>query len=287
MTGIDGNALNRGRRAGYFNRGSPVMMGLKEFAETRLESLSSPIAGSDFRSGGVKIILGRVSGTLHPCREELNENVAAIHASGLQAVIHAIEEPEIEAACDAIACALRRHPRPDHRHRIEHCSVCPPHLLRRIADLGITVVTQPAFIHSSGDRYLKTVSRDQRAHLYAIGSMIGCGLRVGFSSDCPISDANPIAGIQAAVTRMTEEGNVLLPQERVSVSDALLAYTHGAAAANFEDGIKGSITRGKLADLVMLSDDPLTVEPGGIKNIRTVMTMLGGRMVWSEAAFSF
>ena len=201
--------------------------------------------GLDFRSGGVKILLGRVSGTLHPGREELNESVAAIHASGLQAVIHAIEEPEIEAACDAIACALRRHPRPDHRHRIEHCSVCPPNLLRRIADLGITIVTQPAFIHLSGDRYLKTVSRDQRAHLYAIGSMIGCGLRVGFSSDCPISDVNPMVGIQAAVTRMTEDGTVLLPQERVSVSDALLAYTLDAAAANFEDGIKGSITRGK------------------------------------------
>ena len=148
-------------------------------------------------------------------------------------------------------------------------------------------MTQPAFIYSSGDRYLKTVSRDQRAHLYTIGSMIGCGLRVGFSSDCPISDANPIAGIQAAVTRMTEEGNVLLAQERVSVSDALLAYTQDAAAANFEDGIKGSITPGKLADLVMLSDDPRTVNPGDIKDIRAVLTMLGGRIVWSEAAFSF
>ena len=263
------------------------MMGLKEFAETKLESASSTIAEADFRSGGVKIILGRVSGTLHPSREDLNEYVAAIHAAGLQAVIHAVEEPEIEAACEAIACVLRRHPRPDPRHRIEHCSVCPPQLLRRIADLGITVVTQPAFICSSGDRYLKTVSRDQRTHLYAIGSMIGCGLRVGFSSDCPISDANPIAGIQAAVTRMTEEGNVLLPQERISVSDALLAYTHSAAAANFEDGIKGSITRGKLADLVVLSDDPRMVDPGGIKDISAVMTMLGGRIVWSEADFSF
>jgi len=272
---------------GLFQPRLTVMMGLKEFAETKLESMSSAIAGIDFRPGGVKIILGRVSGTLHPSREELNENIAAIHAAGLQAVIHAIEEPEIEAACDAIECALRRHPRPDHRHRIEHCSVCPPHLLRRIADLGIVVVTQPAFIRSSGDRYLKTVSRDQRAHLYALGSMMDCGLRVGFSSDCPISDVNPIAGIQAAATRMTEEGNGLLPQESVSVSDALLAYTCGAAAANFEDGIKGSITRGKLADLVVLSDDPRTVGPGGIKDIRVVMTMLGGRIVWSEAAFSF
>ena len=270
---------------GLFQPRLTLMMSLKEFAETKLESISSSIAGIDLRPGGVKIILGRVSGTLHPCREELNENVAAIHAAGLQAVIHAVEEPEIEAACDAIDGALRRHPRPDHRHRIEHCSVCPPHLLRRIADLGITVVTQPAFIRSNGDRYLKTVSQDQRAHLYAIGSMIGCGLRVGFGSDCPIADVNPIAGIHAAVTRMTEEGDVLLPQERVTVSDALLAYTLGAAAANFEDGIKGSITRGKLADLVMLSEDPRAADPGGIKDIRAVMTMLGGRMIWSEAAF--
>ena len=272
---------------GLFQPRLTLMMSLKEFAETKLESISSSVAENDFRPGGVKIILGRVSGTLHPCREELNENVAAIHAAGLQAVIHAVEEPEIEAACDAIAGALRRHPRPDHRHRIEHCSVCPPHLLRRIADLGVAVVTQPAFIFFSGDRYLKTVSRDQREHLYAIGSMTSCGLRVGFGSDCPISDANPLTGIQAAVTRMTEEGDVLLPQERISVLDALLAYTHGAAAANFEDGIKGSITQGKLADLVMLSEDPRAVDPGGVKDIRAVMTMLGGRIVWSETAFSF
>ena len=271
---------------GLFQPRLTFMLSLKEFAETRLETISSPIARADFRPGGVKIILGRTSGTLHPCREELNEYVAVIHAAGLQAVIHAIEEPEIDAACDAIACALRRHPRPDHRHRIEHCSVCPPHLLRRIADLGITIVTQPVFICSSGDRYLKTVSRKQRAHLYAVGSMIGSGVRVGFGSDCPISDPNPIAGIQAAVTRMTEEGKVLLPQEKVSVSDALLAYTYGAAAASFEDGIKGSITRGKLADLVVLSEDPRAVDPGRIKDIRALMTMLGGRRVWSEAAFS-
>jgi predicted amidohydrolase YtcJ len=195
--------------------------------------------------------------------------------------------PEIEAACNAIAHAVRRNPRPDHRHRIEHCSVCPQRLLRRIADLGITVVTQPSFIYFSGDRYLKTVPEDQRAHLYAIGSMLRHGLHEAFSSDFPISNASPMVGIQAAVTRMTEEGKVLSLQERISVLDALRMYTHGAAAANFEDEIKGSITPGKLADFVVLSEDPCMVDPVRIKDIRAVMTMLGGRIVWSEAAFSF
>jgi predicted amidohydrolase YtcJ len=270
---------------GIFRPRVTMMMGVKGYIERR--STPPGVAGFDLRSGGVKIILGRVSGALHPCQEELNEEVAAIHDAGRQVVIHAVEEPEIEAACDAISYALHRLPRRDHRHRIDHCSVCPPHLLRRIADLGITVVTQPSFIYFSGDRYLKTVAEEQRAHLYAIGSMLGHGLRVGFSSDFPVSDPNPMMGIQAAVTRMTEEGNSVLTGERIPVEAALRAYTHGAAAAGFEDEIKGSITAGKLADLVLLSEDPRAVDPGCIKNIRVLMTVLGGSIAWNDPSFSF
>jgi hypothetical protein len=270
---------------GIFQPRVTMMLGFESFAKNGWTA--SSVANPDFRLGGVKIILARVSGALHPCQEELNEKVSAIHAAGLQAILHAVEEPEIEAACNAVAHALHRQPRPDHRHRIEHCSVCPPHLLRRIADLGITVVTQPSFIYFSGDRYLKTVPEDQRAHLYAIGSMMKHGLRVGFSSDFPISDANPMVGIRAAVTRMTEEGKSVLPQERISFSEALLAYTCGAASANFEEQIKGSISKGKLADLVMLNEDPRTVDPTHIKDIRVVLTMIGGRIVWSDPALPF
>jgi len=267
---------------GLFHPRLTMMLGPKDIG--RIKAISSKIPSLDLRSGGVKIILGRVSGALHPQQKDLNDRVLAIHRAGLQAVIHAIEEPEIEAACDAVAYALNRHPRPDHRHRIEHCSVCPPRLARRIADLGITVVTQPSFIYFSGDRYLRTVSEDQRPYLYAIGSMMGQGLRVGFSSDFPISDANPMTGIQAAVTRMTEGDNSFFPREGISVTDALRAYTHEAAAAGFEEKIKGSISAGKLADMILLDEDPRAVDPRRIKDIRIVLTMIGGRIVWRDPA---
>jgi predicted amidohydrolase YtcJ len=231
---------------------------------------------------GVKIILGQVSGSLYPCQDELNENVAAIHAAGLQAIIHAVEEPEVEAACNAIAYALRRQLRPDHRHRIEHCSVCPPSLMRRIAELGITIVTQPSFIYFNGERYLKTVAADQLGHLYAIGAMIKHDLHLGFSSDFPVSDPNPMIGIEAAVARLTDQRNPVNLSEKISVSDALRAYTRGAAWACFEDEAKGSITEGKLADLVMLDGDPRTTDPGLIHNIRPAMTVLGGQIVWDR-----
>jgi predicted amidohydrolase YtcJ len=263
-----------------------MVMGLSGFEGLELGSFSSAIDCTRLRSGAVKIIVGQITGTLQPSQDALNEQISAINEAGLQAVIHAVEEPEIEAACNAIAFALDRHRRTDHRHRIEHCSVCPPHLQQKIAELGITVVTQPSFIFFSGDRYLKTVSSNQFNYLYPIGSLFRNKIRVGFSSDFPISDPNPLTGIYAAVTRMTEGNSKVLPQEGVPVLDALRMYTLDAAAAAFEETIKGSISPGKLADLVMLSENPCEVDAGSIKDIRVLMTMLDGRIVWSDDTLS-
>ncbi len=257
-----------------------MLTGWRGFAGSGLESLYSCIDRDQLRPGGVKIIVDQVTGSLRPARQELNEIVSAINAAGLQVAIHAIEEPEIEAACDAIADALSRNPRRDHRHRIEHCSVCPPHLIKRLAGLGITVVTQPSFLSYSGDRYLKTVPGGQLEHLYAVGSMRRNNLQIGFSSDFPISDPNPLVGIHAAVTRKTEGGNSVLPGQGITVADALRMYTLGAAAAGFDNNSRGSITPGKLADLVMLSENPCAIDADDIKDIRVIMTVLDGRIVW-------
>jgi predicted amidohydrolase YtcJ len=261
-----------------------MMQGLSGFAES--EACSSGIDSVYLKAGGVKIIVGQITGALQPSQDELNEQVSAINRAGLQAVIHAVEEPEIEAACNAIEFALCRHMRPNHRHRIEHCSVCPPHLQKKIAELRITVVTQPSFIFYSGDRYLQTVSPDQLKYLYPIGSLLRNKIRAGFSSDFPITDPNPLVGICAAVTRMTEGDAKVLPHEGIPVPDALRMYTFGAAAAGFEETIKGSITPGKLADLVLLEENPCEVDAGSIKDIRIVLTMLDGCIVWSDDAFS-
>ncbi len=259
-----------------------VMMGWEAFEKSQREMIPPGWGKAGFMYGAVKIITGQVTGSLHPTQKELHEHVSSINKAHLQAVIHAVEEPEIEAACNAIAYALDKHPRRDHRHRIEHCSVCPPALLRRIKELGITVVTQPSFIYYSGDRYLKTVPSGQLEHLYPICSIVRSGVPAAAGSDSPVSDPNPLVGICAAVARLTKSGQRVLPQQGVSIDDALRMHTLGAAVAGFEEGIKGSISPGKLADMVILSEDPLTVDPDRIKDIHVTMTILGGRIAYSK-----
>ena len=233
---------------------------------------------------GVKIILHETTGQLSPPQTELNDMVLDIHRSGLQAVLHAIEGKTIEAACEAVEYALQRSPRPDHRHRIEHCSVCPPSLAKRIASLGITVVTQPSFIFYNGNRYLRTVPDSNLKHLYPVGTLMKNGVPVVGSSDCPIAPANPLIGIYAAVSRKTDAEETILPQEGIPPMEALRIYTDYAARASFEENIKGSITRGKLADLVVLNGDPTELPADEIKDIEVEMTVLGGEIVWDKMA---
>jgi predicted amidohydrolase YtcJ len=269
--------LESWKKQGILKPRVSMMSGLKGFSELGL--YSSKLSDENLRLGGVKIIADQITGSLYPSREELNEIVDAINQAGLQTAIHAIEEPVIEAACNAIERALNRRPRQDHRHRIEHCSVCPPHLAKRLKEIGIFIVTQPSFIYYSGDRYLKTVPKEELEHLYPINSMQACGLRIGFSSDFPIADPNPLVGIQAAVARTSERGAEVARQQRISLSEALNLYTMGAASANFEEGIKGSLTPGKLADIIALNQDPFHKDPESIRDIRVVMTIIGGQ-VW-------
>jgi predicted amidohydrolase YtcJ len=209
--------------------------------------------------------------------------VFRIHQSGFQACLHAVEEKAVEAACSAIEYALRKFPKPDHRHRIEHCSVCPPSLARRLAALGIMVVTQPSFIYYSGDRYLQTVPAEEIKHLYPIRTLLKSGVKVAASSDCPIAPANPLMGIYAASSRMTETGEAVLSEEKITPEEALRMYGEYAARATFDERMKGSISLGKLADLVVLNGDPTTVPIDEIKDIKVEMTILNGEIVWEKS----
>jgi predicted amidohydrolase YtcJ len=260
-----------------------LMLGWKGFEEWRQSTFEFRNHDRDLKLSGIKIAVERITGDLNPGQEILNEQIAAIHKAGFQAVIHAVEELEIEAACKAIAYALKRQPKKDHRHRIEHCSICPPQLMRKIAALGIVVVTHPAFIHYHGDRYLAQVPGDRLPHLYAMRSFLRNGLIVGSGSDFPSADPNPLVSISAAVTRKTQAGETVSKQQGITVSEALISHTLGAAAAGFEEGIKGSISPGKIADLVVLQEDPFRVDPGQIKNIQVQFTILNGNVVWERA----
>jgi len=259
-----------------------MMVGAEAVGELRERGLSMGSGNAQLRLGGAKIILQTVTGSMDPSLEELYRLVFEAHEAGFQLAIHAVEVDTLEAAISALEHALHQIPRSGHRHRIEHCSVCPPHLMQRLKDIGAMVVTQPSFIYYNGERYLATVSQDDQKWLYPIGSLLRSGIEVAGSSDSPIVPPNPLVGIYAAVTRKAETGQVMLPQEGISSLDALKMYTLGAAYSSFEEKSKGSIAPGKLADLVILSDDPTGVSPEEIKEIQVLKTIIDGRVVWER-----
>jgi predicted amidohydrolase YtcJ len=259
-----------------------MALGTEGFAQHLNHPFTTPLSENQLNLGGVKIVLHEITGQMNPRQEELNERVLLIHQAGLQVIFHAIEEKAIEAACIAIEFALRNSPKLDHRHRIEHCSVCTPSLAKRIASLGVMVITQPSFTYYHGERYLKTVPASDLRYLYPIATLMKNGVKVIGSSDCPIVPANPLIGIYAATSRMAETGELVLPEERISLLDAIKMYTSEAAKATFEEPIKGSIAPGKLADLVVVNGDPTRLPTDEIKDLKVEMTILNGEIVWNK-----
>jgi predicted amidohydrolase YtcJ len=235
------------------------------------------------RLGSAKIMVTMTTGSLQPSGDELGRLVREAHDSGFQVAIHAVEAEAVEEAIGAIG-AIRLSGEGsvagDLRHRIEHCSECPPHLVEKLARDGITVVTQPGFLYHSGERYLAQVPGDRLPWLYPMGSMKAAGVPLAAGSDAPVIPMNPLLGIYAAVTRKAESGEAVLPGEAMSVEDALRMYTLGSAYASFKEHVIGSVEEGKGADLVLLDRDPTAVAQEEIKDIRVLMTVAQGEVVW-------
>lgn len=266
---------------GYIKPRVTMMLGLEGLKQHQEKEFLTQVDENSLSLGGVKIIIDETTGALNPSQEELNDIVLTVHRTGRQLIIHAIEESAIEAAVKAVTRALRMFPRMDHRHRIEHCSVCPPALARKLASLGIIVVTHPAFIYYSGDRYLQTVTPMQQRYLYPISTLFKAGVCVAAASDSPIVDINPLAGIYGAVTRLTETGKEVLTEEGITVEKAIRMYTEFSAMSSFRDKVTGTISPGKWADFTVLSADPFEVPQDAIKDIKVEMTIIGGEVAWS------
>ena len=232
------------------------------------------------RLGSAKIMITMTTGSMQPSRDELRRLVGEAHRNGFQVAIHAVEAEAVDEAIDAIRFATEGSVPGALRHRIEHCSECPPHLIEKLARDGITVVTQPGFLYHSGERYLAEVPGDRLPWLYPIGSIRAAGVPLAAGSDAPVIPMNPLVGIYAAVTRKAESGDAVIPDEAVSVEDALRMYTLGSAYASFEEHVIGSVEEGKRADLALLNLDPTAVDQEEIKDIRVLMTVAQGEVVW-------
>ncbi|MCW4036411.1 MAG: amidohydrolase [Candidatus Bathyarchaeota archaeon] len=226
------------------------------------------------------------TGILYLSQEELNQRVLAAHKAGFQVGVHAIGDRAIIGVLDAFEAALKELPREDHRLRIEHCGINSPMIVGRIKEIGVVPVPQPIFLYGEGESYRAGLGEERVRWAYPMRSWMDAGIKVPMSSDCPATSGeeliSPLLGIYVAVTRKTDAGVELGPEQRIGVDKALKAYTLNSAYATFEEGVKGSIELGKLADFAVLSDDPTAAPSDSIKDIAVDMTIIGGMVVYKR-----
>ena len=276
-------ALRRYVDAGKLRPRIYMMFGPEGWEGFRQAGLHYRDGDDRLRLGGLKVVPSSPGGQLYPPPDELARMVLEANRQGFPAAIHAVRQSTVAVVADAFETARRWLPGSNLRNRVEHCAECPPPLLERLRATGAVVVTQPVFLFHSGERYLSTVPEETLPWLYRIRAFFEAGLVVAASSDSPIAPNNPLLGIYGAVTRRTAGGRQIAPDEAVTPGEALAMYTRLAAFASQDEDVKGTISPGRLADLVLLSDDPTAVEPEAIRDIRVLMTIIGGEVVWQAA----
>jgi predicted amidohydrolase YtcJ len=214
--------------------------------------------------------------------EELKAVVERACQAGIAPTVHAIGDRATHAVLDAFEAHHPLWVTQGLRARMEHAQLLTPKDIRRLGRLGVIASMQP--IHCTAD--MDMVDRHWGARgvgAYAFRSLLDAGARLAFGSDCPVENPDPLVGIHAAVTRRRADGfpgpEGWRPSERITVAEAVAAYTQVAAYASGEERLKGSITPGKLADVVVLSQDVFTVDPMDILQTEVLATILGGRVV--------
>ena len=206
--------------------------------------------------------------------------VVAYHTAGHQIHIHTNGDEATEVALDAIEDALTAHPRPDHRHTLQHCQMASDAQFRRMATLGVGVNLFSNHTYYWGDQhYAMTLGPDRANRIDNAGSAVEHGVDLALHSDAPITAIGPLFTAWCAVNRVTATGRVLGGEaEMLSVEEALYSITMGGAVSLKLDNDIGSIEVGKFADFAVLYEDPLEISPMDLKDVRVWGTVLGGRV---------
>jgi predicted amidohydrolase YtcJ len=219
------------------------------------------------------------TGMLLHSEEELQELIVGAHRAGWQIATHAIGDRAIETVLNLYAQAMQAQPRADVRHRIEHCMLLDDGLIDRLRRLGVVAVLQPEFVARLGDAYRYGLGEERARRLNRVTSLLRAGVRVAFSSDCPVVPGAPLDGVRAAMERKTPLGVVLGEEERVGALAAIRLYTAGSAVAVKDEAHTGILAAGKRADFVVLSRDPAATPPEEWEAVQIVATVFGGRVV--------
>jgi predicted amidohydrolase YtcJ len=213
--------------------------------------------------------------------EKLNRLVLEAHKAGCQIAAHGNGDAAIDAILEAYRLAQKEFPRADARHRIEHCQMAREDQLDRMAELGVSPSFFASHTYFWGDRHKAIFMGPERARrISPLKSALKRGIKFTLHSDCPVTPVSPLFCVFAAVNRITRNGEVLGPEYRLTPEEALRAVTIDAAWQTFDEGIKGSITPGKLADFTLLAENPLTVPAERIKDIKVEEVIIGGKSVY-------
>jgi predicted amidohydrolase YtcJ len=205
--------------------------------------------------------------------------IIAAHRAGWQVAAHAMGDRAVDLLLAALEQAGPEAEVRGRRHRIEHAGLVRPDQIERIRRLGVVVAIQPPFITEFGDTLAQHFGADRVSWSIRCRSLTEAGVVVAASSDRPVAPGPPLQGVQTMVERLTASGALYGEHERVTATEALRAYTWSGAFAAHSEGDVGKVTARNLADLVVLEDDPTTVDPSDIAGIQIVATVVDGRAV--------
>jgi len=204
-------------------------------------------------------------------------------AANLQVAVHAIGDRANEELLNIYEYVEAKNGMKDRRFRIEHAQHLAPRSIDRFRKLGVIASMQPYHLIDDGRWAAKRIGEQRLKTTYAFRSLLDKGATVNFGSDWPVAPLNPLLGVYAAVTRRTLDGKHpegWIPEQKISVEEALNCYTRSNAYAMFAEGTVGSLAVGRLADIVVLSDSPFKVDPVKIRDIKVIKTIAGGRSVY-------
>jgi hypothetical protein len=210
--------------------------------------------------------------------DDLNARAIAAHKAGLLVMIEGVGDRGIDFALDAIEAALKTHPVPDHRMRVEHCCYVTPKVRARIKALGVVDSSATGFMWELGDAYIANRGQAAMRHMWPHRTLIDEGIPAPGHSDFAVCSMNPWTAIHAMVNRETDTGGDLDRREAITVREAIAAYTSLGAWSGREEASKGTLEVGKLADVAVLDRDPFAIDPHELKDVRAVMTIVGGQV---------
>jgi len=214
-------------------------------------------------------------GNVTESQDVLNAWVERVHRAGIQVNVHANGDVAIDSYLTALERAQKLYPRKDARPKITHCTLINDELVRRIATLGAVPALFTSYAYYNPDKFVY-YGEDLMKRAMAFRTLLDAGVRACAGSDFQPGPFAPLMGMQGMVTRKGWDGKVWGANQRISIDEALMVNTFNGAWASSEESIKGSITAGKLADYVVLADDPHTVDPDKIKDIKIARTVVGG-----------